>query len=784
MVKNYLITSFRNFYRSLGYSSINVLGLAVGLTASILIFLWVLHERSVNRSYPHEHRLYQIATNYLYSSGEVETTLSTPGILGTDLPLDFPEVEAAARIDWGDEFLLRHNDKSFLISGRWGDPAIFDLFGFPIIKGNSTLPMPTANSIAISEGTAARFFGTEDPLGKTFRVSEAYDFTVTAVYQTIPATSALSFDFLIPYELKAQENKWLLEWGNTNDLTFARLKEGVSFDAFDARLRSYIKTKCNGCITELAAQRVSDTYLYNNWEDGKPVGGRIAYVRMFTLVACFVLLIACINFMNLATARSATRSREVGVRKVVGANRTSLIVQFIGESVLLSLLSLALAVVLVQLLLPLFNAAVNQEIVFRPTDPGVIVRLLAIALVTGIVAGSYPAFFLSSFVPAKVLKGTVSNQAGGARLRKGLVVFQFALTVILIVGSLVAYRQINYIYNKNLGMDRANVVYFNITTGLNKNREAFRTELKKSAAIRHVTYGGHIPFDHGAMTLDVDWKGKPENDMTPFSSLNSDEEFLPAMGIPLAVGRNFEGWADSTRFLVNESFVRQMNLTLDEAINHPVRIWGMEGTILGVFYDYHLSSINQKIGAMFVVYQPENTWRVFVKIPEGQTAEALEHMAQTLKRFDPAYPFDYHFLDEAFDKLHRSDVVIQKLAMGFTAIAIFISCLGLFGLASFTAEQRKKEIGIRKAMGATVPHLVVLLCRDFTRLILVALLMGLPVAWYVMRWFLERYAYHTDLSWPVFAMTGALILAIALATVIYQSAKAALSNPVDSLRNE
>ncbi len=784
MIKNYLITSFRNFYRNLGYSSINVLGLAVGLTASILIFLWVLHERSVNRSFPQPHRLYQIVTNYLYSSGEVETTLSTPGILGTDMPVDFPEVEATARIDWGDEFLLRHNDKSFLIRGCWGDPAIFDLFGFPLVKGNSARPIPDLNGIAISERTAARFFGTEDPVGKTFRVSETYDFTVTAVYQNIPSTSTIQFDFLIPYELKVKENKWLLEWGNTNDLTFARLKEGVSFEAFDARLRPYIKTKCRGCITEATAQLVSNSYLYNTWENGKPVGGRIAYVRMFTLVAFFVLLIACINFMNLATARSATRSREVGVRKVVGAERYSLIIQFIGESVMLSLLSLIMAVVGVQLLLPLFNAAVDQEITFRLTNPVVIGSLLAIALGTGVVAGSYPAFFLSSFMPANVLKGNVSNQAGGARLRKGLVIFQFALTVVLIAGSLIAYRQINYIYHKNLGMDRDNVVYFNITTGLNKNREAFREELKKSAVIRHVTYGGHIPFNHGSMTLDVDWKGKPENDMTPFSSMNSDHEFLPALGIPLVSGRNFEGLADSTRFLVNESFVRQMNLTPEEAVNHPVRIWSTEGTIVGVFQDYHLNSINQKIGAMFIVYQPQNTWRVFVKIQEGQTTQALEHLRATFQRFDPAYPFDYHFLDEAFDNLHQGDVVIQKLAIGFTVIAIFIACLGLFGLASFTAEQRKKEIGIRKAMGATVPHLVVLLCRDFTRLVVVALAVGLPVAWYVMGWFLARYAYHTELSWPVFIITGTLIFVIALATVIYQAAKAALSNPIEALRHE
>ncbi|MCU0420819.1 MAG: ABC transporter permease [Cyclobacteriaceae bacterium] len=784
MIKNYLITSFRNFYRNLGYSSINVGGLAIGLTASILILLWVRHQHSVNRSYPHADRLYQLATNYRYSSGAVETTLSTPGILGVDMPADFPEVEATARIDWGDEMLLRYEEKGFLVSGCWGDPAVFDLFGFPLVKGNGQAPMPNGNAIAISERTAARFFGTEEPLGKVFRVSERYDFTVTAVYRNIPTTSTLQFDFLIPYERKAKENTWLLEWSNTNDLTFVRLREGVSFDAFDARLRPYIKTKCSGCITEMAAQRVADTYLYNTWENGKPTGGRIAYVRVFTLVAFFILLIACINFMNLATARSATRSREVGVRKVVGAERISLIARFVGESVLLSLLSLAIAVVLVQLLLPVFNSVVNEQIVFRLADPKVFLSLLAIALATGVVAGSYPAFFLSSFMPANVLKGSVSTQAGGARLRKGLVVFQFTLTVILIVGSLVAYRQIDYLYHKNLGLDRANVVYFNITTGLNKTREAFRTELKKSAAISHVTYGGHIPFNHGSMTLDVDWAGKPEDDMTPFSSLNSDHEFLPTLGIPLAAGRNFEGLADSTRFLVNESFVRQMNLTPEEAINHPVRIWGTDGTILGVFKDYHLNSIKQKIGAMFIVYQPENTWRVFVKIKEGQTTAALEHMTETLKRFDPAYPFDYHFLDEAFDELHRSDVVIQKLAIGFTAIAIFISCLGLFGLASFTAEQRKKEIGIRKAMGATVPHLVVLLCRDFTRLVFFALLIGLPMAWYSMHRFLQSYAYHTSLDWPVFALTGALIFVIALTTVVYQSAKAALSNPVDSLRNE
>jgi putative ABC transport system permease protein len=785
MLRNYLLTSFRNFYRNLGYSTINIAGLAVGLTASILIFLWVLDERGMNKFHQDSDRIYHVLTNYVYTNGTIETTMSTPGAMAPALQNDFPEVEHTARIDWGWELLLKHGEKGLIEHGCWGDPSIFSIFSFPIVKGDKINPMPNVNSIAISESTAARFFNTEDAIGKIFRVSEKYDMTVTAVFKDIPTNSTINFNFLLPYEIKYKENPWLAEWSNTNDNTYVKLKKNASAELFKEKLKPYIKTKCTGCITDAVAQRFDETYLYSRWQNGQVDGGRIEYVNIFTVVAIFVLLIACINFMNLATARSATRSREVGVRKVVGAQRGGLILQFIGESMLVSVVSLLFAIILVQLLIPLFNDLIKKKIVFDLTDPLILFSLLAIVLLTGFTAGSYPAFFLSSFRPAKVLKGQVHSNLSGAGLRKSLVVFQFVLSIILIVGSIVAYNQISYIRNKNLGMDRNNVVYFDIHDGLGANRESFRNEAKKSPSITNVTYSGHIPFDHGSMTLGVSWKGKPADDITPFSSMTSDEEYLPAMGITLLEGRNFNGAIDSLNYLVNEAFAENMGLSAKEAVGASVTIWGNEkGKIIGVFQNYHANNLKRKIGAMFISYNPQNTWRVFAKINGANRKEALKVLEQSAKKFDPAYPFEYHFLDDRFDELYRSESTIQNLAIGFTIVAIFISCLGLFGLASFTAERRKKEIGIRKAMGASVVHLIVLLCTDFTKLVVVALVIGMPIAWYFMNQFLNGYEYHAALSWWVFAATASAILLIALATVIYQSAKAAVGNPVESLRSE
>jgi putative ABC transport system permease protein len=784
MLKNYLTTALRNFLRHKGYSFINTMGLAVGLACSIFIMLWVLDETRYDAFHTDNDRLYQILENQTYSESQIFTFAATPGKLALALQEEIPEVEYACRTTWGDRLLFTFQDKAIFEEGLYADSTLFKMFTFPILSGDVNNPLPDVNSVAISKKLAAKFFDNDDVLGKVFKVGNT-EMNVTAVFQDLPENSSIKFDFVIPFQVYAKENSWLEHWGNNGIQTFIKLKSQTNYKEVNKKIIGFVKEKNEGSVVDIFLHPMNEWRLYSNFEKGKQAGGRITYVRAFSIVAFFILLIACINFMNLATARSANRTKEVGVRKSVGAQRRSLIVQFMGESVMQSFLSLGIALVVVYLLMPFFNDITGKKLVFALSDHVLVLWLVGITLFTGLLAGSYPALFLSSFKPALVLKGNVHTGLRGASLRQVLVVIQFALSVILIVSAIVVYNQIEYIRNKNLGFDKEHILYFTRYGGIQKSFDAFRNQALQTPIITHVAQGNQLPYNVGSSTGDVDYDGRTDDDKILFQIIQVDYDYLEALGFTFVDGRNFsrEAGTDTVNFIVNEEAARRMRM--ESPVGSRLEFWGRTGgQVIGVVKDFHSVSLRAQLEPVIFVLAPENSWRVFVRYAPGKAEDAIKHLEAIHKQIEPTVPFEHNFLDKNFERQYRSEMTTGKLSIVFTIIAILISCLGLFGLASFMTERRAKEIGVRKVLGASVPTLIMMLCKDFTRLVMVAIVIGCPIAWYVMDKFLAQYAFHTQFGMQVFAITAAVMLGIALATVVYQSAKAALSNPVSSLRSE
>ena len=540
MLRNYFKTSLRNLIRHKGYTFINIIGLTVGMATSIFIFLWVMDELSFDKFHAKQERIYRLMKNAYYNGGKIETGWSTPMRLAETMQAEVPEVDQTMRLSYGQNFLFRFGDKALYESGYYADSTLFSIFSFPIIAGDKNNPLPDINSMAISQKLAKKYFMDEDPIGKVFRVDQKFDMKVTALFADVPDNSTLKFDFIIPFEVWAKENTWAEHWGNNGMQTFASLKQGANPDVVNDKIDSLIEKRCKECDNVAFLFPFNKIRLQAEFENGKSTGsGRIDYVVSFALVAVVILLIACINFMNLATARAATRSREVGVRKVVGAQREGLIAQFVGESVLMSLAGALLALGLVQVLLPLFNSLTDKAIYIPFQDSIFLLGLASIILFCGVISGSYPAFFLSSFKPAAVLKGSSNSGLSGGGLRKALVVIQFAVSVILIVGSLVVYHQITYIRNKNLGFEKENVVTLIQQTGIFKNQSAFKNELLQHPQIKNVGISGHNPFDVQNSTTDPKWPGKPVGISISFKALTCDQGFIPTMGMKVLQGRNF-----------------------------------------------------------------------------------------------------------------------------------------------------------------------------------------------------------------------------------------------------
>ena len=768
------------------------MGLALGLTCSLLIMLWVRDEKMVDGFHANKRYLYQVYERNYYD-GKVIANYPTQGLLAEELKRVIPEIQYASGFEYaaapGSESTFKVDEKIAKMNGMFAGVDFFKMFSFPLLQGNASSAITQPGSIAISKKMAGYFFGSaEKAINQTIRFENEEDLKITAVFENVPLNSSLQFDFLRTWNDFVKQNDWVHNWGNTDPQTFIQLKPGANATKLELKIKDFIYRyleKDKSFITELAFQPFSEKYLHSTFKGGYIDGGRIEYVRLFSIIAVFILLIACINFMNLATARSAKRAKEVGIRKVVGAFRSALISQFVGEAVLITFLSIIIAILFAWLLLPAFNDLTGKQLSLPFHAPGFWFTIIGLLIATGFVSGSYPALFLSALKPVKVLKGSLKFSWNATFFRKALVVFQFALSVFLIVATIVVYRQLNYIQTKNLGYDRDNLVYIPIEGDLVKNYELFKQQAINNTDIVNVSKMRNSPTEIFHHTGSISWPGKDPNLTVSFADGVVGYDFVKTMKLQLTAGRDFskDFGTDSVGFLLNETAVKKIGFK--DPIDHSITWGNHPGKVIGVVKDFHFNSMHETIEPLIMRLDDNWNWgTVLVRIKAGKTKQAIGSLEKICKQVNPNFPFTYQFSDEEFANLYKSETIVSMLANIFAFLAIFISCLGLFGLASFTAEQRIKEIGVRKVLGASAANIVALLSANFLKPIVLAFLMAFPAAWYAMNNWLQHYAYRIELGWWMFALAGLLTIAIAIITVSYQSIKAAIANPVKSLRTE
>lgn len=786
MLNNFLLITFRNFFRHKSSFFINLFGLSTGLASTILIMLWVIDEFSIDQFHADRELIYSVMENQTYEDGKFSTH-STPGILSTALKEEYPEIELAATSTWPVEGQLTYKDQRLKTSGRYVDPDFLRIFTYPVLHGDIDHALDNPTSIVLTEEMAMKLFGRADVVGESVdylsEIKRSYQ--IAAVVMDVPPQSSLQFDYLISFDVFRSDNDWVNDWGNNGPRTHIKTIAGAEELALEQKIKNFIVERNENSNVELFLHPYTDGYLYGRFENGVQSGGRITYVKIFLAIAGFILLIACINFMNLSTARSARRAKEVGIRKTLGANRKILISQFIGESILITVMSLLIALVLVALVLPQFNLITEKQISLDFTDWRYLVVMISVVFITGILAGSYPALYLSSFEPGKVLKGKVRLSGGEAFIRKGLVVFQYTLSVGLIIATMVIYLQLRFIQNQNLGYQQSNIVYFNIEGDLIHNYEGFASALRQIPEIEEVSASSHTFLGRNSNSSGVEWPGKNPESRILFEMVATDNDLQEVMGLELIDGRFFSrDYADdSTRLVINESAAKVMGL--DNPVGTNVKYWGgIEAQIVGLIKDFQYESVRSAIAPMIIRYQPEHTSTCMVKVNTTDTQSTMNKIGAEFERFNPNYVFDYHFLDDEYDKMYTSEVRVGSLSGYFSLFAIAISCLGLFGLSSFTAERRTKEIGIRKALGASSSSIVYLLTKDFTKLVSLSVIISVPLAWYVMKLWLEGYEYRIELGWWIFLAGSVISLVVAWITISFQSVRAAHANPALSLHVE
>lgn len=782
MLKNYIKTALRNFTRHKSSFFINVVGLSTGMACTILIMLWVKDELSFDRWHAKDDRLFRVMEHQTYA-GEIFTTASTPGVLADALKEEYPEVEHAVSYTWEIDNMFSVGDRFFKATGMYAGATWFHVFSFPLLQGTADEALQTPSSLAISRSLAQKLFDSDDVLGKQVLFNKEKTFNVTAVFDDTPANSTLQFDYLIPFSVFADENEWVKQWGNNGPRTVITLAEGTREADFEAKIGDFIRKRNEGSVVELFVHPFGYSYLHGRFEDGHQKGGRIEYVRMFSVIAVFILLIACINFMNLSTARSQRRSKEVGIRKAIGASRRSLVGQFYGESMLISLASLLISLGLVYLALPYFNELTGKEMSLDFGDGLLWGGFAAVTLFTGLIAGSYPALYLSAFEAVQVLKGALRSSTGELLARKGLVIFQFFLSIVLIISTVVIYKQIQFTQTKNLGYEKENLIYFPIEGDLREKIDAFQNELKGIPGVVGASTSSHTLLGRNSNTGGVSWEGKDPDAVILFEMVGTTYDFLSTMGMEIKEGRDFSRafGADSTKVVINEAAARVMQMT--DPVGRKIDFWGGNWEIIGVVKDFHFQSMHSQIEPLIFRLDPSYNWACFVRLSPTDVPATLARMKELYERFNPGYTFEYRFMDEQYAQLYQSEMRVGTLSRYFASFAVIISCLGLFGLSAYTAERRTREIGIRKVLGATVANLALMLSREFTQLVIISIMLAVPVAWYFMDQWLGSFEYKIDLSVWFFVISSLLALAIAWVTVSFQSIKAALTNPSRSLRN-
>ena len=786
MLKNYFKVAFRNLINNKVYSLINIGGLTLGIATALLILLWVGDELSYDRYHTNADWLFRTIVIGDVAGQKVALT-TNPAPFADLVAREIPEIQSTTRINLVAQALFTHAQQPFQESdGAYVDPTMLAMFSFNFTEGDPTTALNDPKSVVLSQTLARKYFGDEPAVGQTLRFNNGDELAVRAVYADMPENSHLRFAYLLPFKLFVQNNGIGDDnWHDFNYYTYLQLADGASAKAVSDKIVSVLNKKFEDdpFVVDIFLQPITDIHLYSNYSMDISGNGDIQYVYIFSAIALFILIIACINFMNLATARSIKRSKEIGLRKTVGAVKSQLVGQFLGEALLFALIAVALAALLVKLALPAFNQLAQKQVYLHLLNGRVLGLLVIITLLTGLLAGLYPALFLSSFKPAKVLKGTFRVGSGSALFRKGLVVLQFALSIMLIVGTLVINDQLSFIRNKKLGYSKDNTLVVPLSGDIGRNYDAFKNRLLEQPGIRHVTSASQDLTDVSSTTNGADWPGAPEDGML-LSQLSVDRDFIDAFGIQMAEGRAFssERSTDSTAFILNQAAVKMIGA--DNPVGMSFSAHGVEGTVVGVAEDFNFQSVRQAIAPMVLFVSPNWRDKAYIKVDSNQLSDAIASVEATWKQLNPAYPFEYRFLDESFDELYRAEQRTGELFNYFALIAIFISCLGLFGLSAYTAELRTKEIGVRKVLGASVPSILALFTKDFMALVLLAFALAVPVSYYLMHTWLQGFVYRTDIGITVFALAMVFAVLITLLTVGYQSMKAALANPVESLRSE
>ncbi|MEL7121024.1 MAG: ABC transporter permease [Bacteroidota bacterium] len=780
----YLKITLRNFLRQKFSSLINIIGLTIGLTSAFFIYLWVQDEFSIDKFHEKDDRLFQVMSLQTYADGK-SVSDGTPGLLGESLKADFPDIQYSATTTWIFTSLLSHENTSLRENGYHVGKDFFNIFTYPLIVGDPNTVLNDPASICISRELANNFFGTvENALGKTIRVDDRMNFTVSGVFENISNKSTYIFDFVLPFQDFLDQAAWASVWSNSGPPTYIVLREGASPEATAEKISGYVKSKVADSDMELFLKKYSDQYLRGRYTNGLPDGGRIDYVRLFLVIAIFIIVIACINFMNLSTARASKRAKEVGIRKAIGAGRIGLIRQYIGDALLISFFSMLLAYVLVLIFLGPFNQITGKNIILSLT-PELIAMSIITVFLTGILAGSYPAFYLSHFSPIQVIKSEIKNSIGEVWARKGLVIFQFTLTIVLLVAVMVIHLQTQYVSNKPLGYNRDNIILFTQDGSITNRRETFFNELRKIPGVVHASGTNHGLVGNVSSNPALSWDGKSPEERVVFERFFVDYDLDKTMEFQMAEGRWFseEFATDSTKMVINETAAKAMGFSTKEALGQRVQLsedFFLE--IIGVVEDFHYMSLHESVKPAY--FHIEYTDYVAARLEVGREEEALERIASLYHEFAPGFIFDYTFLDRNYQALYESEKRVGTLSTYFAGFAIIISCLGLFGLVAFTAEHRVKEIGVRKVLGATSSNIVMMLSRDFTQLVFVAIVIAVPIAYFFVLEWLAQFAYKIDLSVWIFISAAMISLFIAWTTVSLQALKAASVSPVKSLNHE
>jgi ABC-type antimicrobial peptide transport system permease subunit len=786
MFLNYLKVAWRNLRKNKVFSLVNILGLALSMISSMLIMLWIIDEQSYDSFLPGSDRAYRLVQHQNLPNGVVFKSTATPAPMPGYIKEHYPGISEFTRVrPDSQKRLFSYKETRLYDYPTYVDSTFFTVFPFKMLEGDAATALMEPNSVVLTKSAAEKYFGNEDAMGKTLMYNNAESYKVTGILDDLPSNTHFKFSILLPFR-KLYEKNWGLDWNNNFYYGYFKLAPQADPAALSASITEYAKSNEELVSGIFYLQAVKDIRLYSDFDiDLYGISKeRHQYVRIFWIVAILIIFIACINFMNLSTARSEKRAKEVGLRKTIGARRSAIIGQLLSESLIFALLAYVLALGAIFLLLPAFNNMVDKQLVLGLQQWPLLLAFFGGAILIGLLAGSYPALVLSSFQPIKVLKGTFNPGKGGVYFRRTLVVVQFAVTVVLILGTLVVYQQFQYFMNKNLGYNKDQLIYLPRQGAIGKNYNAFRQELLRHPSISSITTSSDIPTYTVHLWGGFHWDGKDENDRTQMNCYSVGFDFVETMGFTIKEGRSFsvQHPTDSFNYILNEAAVRHIGMK--DPIGKRFGLGDNNGTIIGVVKDFNFKSLHQKVEPLVMRINPWWDNYYFIRMKGDNTAASLKLVEAAWNKFNPGYPFAYNFVNDDYSKLYESEKRMGSIFNYFSGFALFIACLGLFGLISFLAEKKSKEIGIRKVHGASVSNILVLLSGEYIRLLLVAFCISLPLGSYLLRQWLNNYAYHVDMPWWLYVVPGLIVFLVALLTVSGQVLKAAQQNPVHSLKAE